>query len=87
MNPIINYATLLEKKRERDRVREVLTEKPTLEQYMEAVAVNMEASNDTIEKQNELIAAMKDMIESQDELIKLYEHYIVLLGGKTPTAR
>jgi len=29
MNPIINYATLLEKKRERDRVREVLTEKPT----------------------------------------------------------
>jgi len=54
---------------------------------MEAVAANIEASNDAIEKQNELIAAMKDMIESQDELIKLYEHYIVLLGGKTPTAR
>ena len=86
MNPIINYATLLEKKRERDRVREVLTEKPTLEQYMEAVAVNMEASNDTIEKQNELIAAMKDEIEAQYEIIRLYKRYIVLLGGEIPFA-
>ena len=53
---------------------------------MEAVAVNMEASNDTIEKQNELIAAMKDEIEAQYEIIRLYKRYIVLLGGEIPFA-